>query len=120
MRLFLRRDPLLRNPRPTPERPDEPDDYAAETPGRDARGRFKVGTLRAVSIAGSKRDAMDERHQSEAGRIVRDPAIESLARSFDIEAEEVQSLYESILTEMKREAIITDFLPIFVDTEGQR
>ena len=57
---------------------------------------------------------MDERHQSEAERIVRDPAIESLGRSFDIEAEEVQSLYESILTEMKREAIITDFLPIFV------
>jgi len=57
---------------------------------------------------------MDERYQSEAEWIVRDPAIESLARSFDIEAEEVQSLYESVLTEMKREAIITDFLPIFV------
>ena len=57
---------------------------------------------------------MDERYQSEAEWIVRDPAIESLARSFDIETEEVQSLYESVLTEMKREAIITDFLPIFV------
>ena len=57
---------------------------------------------------------MDERHQSEAERIVRDPAIESLARSFDVEAEEVQSLYESILTEMKQEVIIVDFLPIFV------
>ena len=57
---------------------------------------------------------MDERYQSEAEWIVRDPAIESLARSFDIEAEEVQSLCESVLTEMKRDAIITDFLPIFV------
>jgi len=31
----------------------------------------------------------------------------------DVEAEEVRLLYESILTEMKREAIIMDFLPIF-------
>ncbi|MGA2106986.1 MAG: DUF3562 domain-containing protein [Syntrophorhabdales bacterium] len=57
---------------------------------------------------------MDERYQRQTERIVRDPAIESFARSFDIETEEVQSLYESVLTEMKREAIITDFLPIFV------
>jgi len=56
---------------------------------------------------------MDERYQSEADRIVHDPAVENLARSFDIEAEEMQVLYESILTETKREATITDFLPIF-------
>jgi len=58
--------------------------------------------------------AMDERYQSGAERIVRDPVIESLARSFDIEAKEVQSLYESILSEMKREATVMDFVPVFV------
>jgi hypothetical protein len=30
-----------------------------------------------------------------------------------IEVDEVQSLYESVLAEMRREAIILDFLPIF-------
>ncbi len=57
---------------------------------------------------------MDERYQSGAERIARDPIIESLARSFDIEAKEVQSLYESILVEMKREATVMDFVPVFV------
>ncbi|MGA2110014.1 MAG: DUF3562 domain-containing protein [Syntrophorhabdales bacterium] len=57
---------------------------------------------------------MDEQYQREAERIVRDPAIESLARSFDIEAKEVQSLYETILAEMKGEATVMDFVPVFV------
>ena len=37
----------------------------------------------------------------------------SLAGSEGLDAQEVQSLYESVLAEMKREAIILDFLPIF-------
>jgi hypothetical protein len=37
----------------------------------------------------------------------------SLARSEGFDAREVQSLYDSVLAEMKREAIIMDFLPIF-------
>ena len=37
----------------------------------------------------------------------------SLARSQGIDAREVQSLYDSILADLKREAIIMDFLPIF-------
>ena len=57
---------------------------------------------------------MDERYQREAERIVRDPAIESLARSFEIEAEEVESLYESIMVEMKGKATVVDFVPVFV------
>jgi len=39
--------------------------------------------------------------------------IESLAQSEGIGLEDVRSLYESVLDKMKREAVITDFLPIF-------
>ena len=56
---------------------------------------------------------MDERSHRGPEREVRDPAVEKLARSLDCEAEEVQSLYESVLTDMKKKAVIMDFLPIF-------
>jgi len=38
--------------------------------------------------------------------------IESLAQSEGIGLEDVRILYESVLEKMKREAVITDFLPI--------
>ncbi|HUJ68533.1 MAG TPA: DUF3562 domain-containing protein, partial [Syntrophorhabdales bacterium] len=39
--------------------------------------------------------------------------IESLAKSEGIGLEDVRSLYESVLEELRGEAVITDFLPIF-------
>ncbi|MGD0659302.1 MAG: DUF3562 domain-containing protein [Syntrophorhabdales bacterium] len=39
--------------------------------------------------------------------------IESLAQSKGIGLEDVRSLYASVLEKLKREAVITDFLPIF-------
>ena len=48
-----------------------------------------------------------------ADRVSHDAAILGLARSFQIEVDEVIFLYESVLTEMGRGAIISDFLPIF-------
>ena len=56
---------------------------------------------------------MNERYEAEAERKVLDPVVEGLARFFGCDAEDVQSLYESILAELKREATIVDFLPIF-------
>jgi hypothetical protein len=44
---------------------------------------------------------------------VHGPTVEIPARSSDIEVKEARLLYGSVLTKMKREAIITDFLPIF-------
>ena len=40
-------------------------------------------------------------------------AIESLSQSEGIGLEDVRSLYASVLEKLKREAVITDFLPIF-------
>ena len=56
---------------------------------------------------------MDERYETEAERKAFDPVVEGLARLFGCNAEEVQSLYDSIMVELKREAIIMDFLPTF-------
>ena len=56
---------------------------------------------------------MDERYEAEAERRVLDPVVEGIARIFGCDAREVQSLYESVLAELKRDAIIIDFLPIF-------
>jgi len=39
--------------------------------------------------------------------------IETLAQSEEIGLEDVRSLYESVLEELRGEAVITDFLPIF-------
>ncbi len=39
--------------------------------------------------------------------------IESLAKSQGIGLDDVRSLYDAVLEKMKREAVITDFLPIF-------
>jgi len=39
--------------------------------------------------------------------------IESLAASQGVRSDDVRSLYESVLADMKRDAVITDFLPIF-------
>ena len=38
---------------------------------------------------------------------------EGLAESQDVRSDDVRSLYESVLAEMKRDAVIMDFLPIF-------
>ena len=55
---------------------------------------------------------MNERYEAEAERKF-DSVVEGLARFFGCDAEEVQALYDSIIAELKREAIIMDFLPIF-------
>jgi hypothetical protein len=39
--------------------------------------------------------------------------IEDLAQSQGIGLDDVRSLYDSVLEKMRREAVITDFLPIF-------
>ena len=39
--------------------------------------------------------------------------VENLARSLGVRLDDVRSLYESVLAEMKRDAVITDFLAIF-------
>ena len=39
--------------------------------------------------------------------------IESLAESQGVRPDDVRSLYESVLADMKRDAVIMDFLPIF-------
>ncbi len=39
--------------------------------------------------------------------------IESFAKSQGIGLDDVRSLYDAVLEKMKREAVITDFLPIF-------
>jgi hypothetical protein len=56
---------------------------------------------------------VDRHHLSEAERTSSDAEVERIARSQGLDAGEVESLYESVLAEMKREAIIMDFLPIF-------
>ena len=56
---------------------------------------------------------MDQHYLSEAERTSHEAAVERIARSQGLEAGEVEPLYESVLAEMKREAIIMDFLPIF-------
>jgi hypothetical protein len=39
--------------------------------------------------------------------------IKGLAESQGVPPDDVRSLYESVLAEMKRDAVIMDFLPIF-------
>ena len=56
---------------------------------------------------------MDEQNENEAQRIQFETAVISLARSEGFDAHEVQALYDSVLAELKREAVIMDFLPIF-------
>jgi hypothetical protein len=56
---------------------------------------------------------VDQHYLSEAERTSREAAVERIARSQGFDAGEVECLYESVLAEMKREAIIMDFLPIF-------
>ena len=56
---------------------------------------------------------MNEQNRDGAERTVFEAAVVSLALSHGVEAEEVQRLYDSVLAEMKRDAVILDFLPIF-------
>jgi len=56
---------------------------------------------------------VSELDRNEPERTEFETAVMSLARSQGIDAREVQSLYDSILADLKREAIIMDFLPIF-------
>ena len=64
----------------------------------------------------TKRDVeeqgMDKSHQNETEEKSTSGAIEDLARSHGVGAEEVKSLYESVLSEMKQKAVITDFLTV--------
>ena len=55
---------------------------------------------------------MDEQHRNEAERTEFEAAVMSIARSHGIDAREVQSLYDSVLAELTREAIVMDFFPI--------
>ena len=56
---------------------------------------------------------MDELYENKEEALRHSAAIEGLLESQDVRPDDVRSLYESILAEMKREAIIVDFLPIF-------
>ena len=56
---------------------------------------------------------MSEQNRSEPERTEFEAAVMGLARSEGVDAREVQSLYDAILAELKQEAIIMDFLPIF-------
>ncbi len=56
---------------------------------------------------------MDGLFENKEEALKHSAAIEDLAESQDVRSDEVQSLYESVLAEMKRDAIIMDFLPIF-------
>ncbi len=66
------------------------------------------GTARGLSMESSHKDKKDKEEA-----IRHSTTIESLAQSEGIGLEDVRSLYESVLDKMKREAVITDFLPIF-------
>ncbi len=55
---------------------------------------------------------MDKSHQNETEEKSTSGAIEDLARSHGVGAEEVKSLYESVLAEMRQKAVITDFLSV--------
>lgn len=57
--------------------------------------------------------AVNEQNGSETERTEFEAVVVILARSQGVDAREVQSLYDSVLAEMRRGAIITDFLPIF-------
>jgi hypothetical protein len=56
---------------------------------------------------------MDLEHQREKERMSHEAAVEGLARSHGVQPKDVESLYESVLGEMKRGAVVHDFLPIF-------
>ena len=56
---------------------------------------------------------MSEKNRNEPERTEFEAAVVILARSQGVDAREVQSLYDSILAELRQEAIIMDFLPIF-------
>jgi hypothetical protein len=56
---------------------------------------------------------VSEQNRNEPERTEFEAAVVSLARSQGVDACEVQYLYDSILAELKQEAIIMDFLPIF-------
>ena len=55
---------------------------------------------------------MEEQHRNEAERTEFEAAVIGIARSHGLDEREVQFLYDSVLAELKREAIIMDFLPI--------
>lgn len=57
---------------------------------------------------------MDDQNRKQAERTEFEAVIVSLARSHGFDAAEVQSLFDSVMAELRREAVIMDFLPIFV------
>ena len=56
---------------------------------------------------------MDRLHENEQDALRHSNMIEGLAESQGVPPDDVQSLYESVLAEMKRDAVIMDFLAIF-------
>ena len=57
---------------------------------------------------------MDTLHENEEEALRNSAAIEGLARkALGVRSDEIQYLYESVLAELKRDAVIMDFLPIF-------
>ncbi len=56
---------------------------------------------------------MDEQRQNEVERISKEAVVMGLARSQGVKEDEVQSLYDSVLAELRQDAVILDFLPIF-------
>jgi hypothetical protein len=56
---------------------------------------------------------MDRLHENEQEALRHSNMIEGLAESQGVPPDDVRSLYESVLAEMKRDAVIMDFLAIF-------
>jgi len=61
----------------------------------------------------SRGGTVNGQNRDEAERTEFEAAVVSLAQSEGVDAHEVQSLYDSVLADMKRDATIMDFLPIF-------
>ena len=56
---------------------------------------------------------MDGLPENEEEALRHSTTIESLVASRGVRSDDVRSLYESVLADMRREAVIMDFLPIF-------
>ncbi len=55
---------------------------------------------------------MDGLYKNEEEALRHSITVESLAKSLGVRSDDVRSLYETVLAEMKRDAVIMDFLPV--------
>ena len=56
---------------------------------------------------------MGRLYENEEEALRHSTTIEGLAKSQGVRSDDVRPLYESVLADMKRDALIMDFLPIF-------